>query len=382
MTGKRALRGAVPLLIVALSGCSRSDSVPLSISWVSTDRASFEPEKGESVTIRYRLSRQAEVTVRIVDPFGSLVRTLSRGKDASGDQSFHWDGRDDTGSLVSPEAYFYTISARATKWFGPTDEVSYDLRDQQNGFAVPLRAIEWRPDSERLSYMLPRPSRVRVVLGRRDTGWPLGILVDWEPRAAGRQTESLSNWEVDGMVEARGFAGISPVLQAFSLPDNVIIVKGKESPTVATYRVEGTRVPHRLARTDSEPPIHQHALHPRERCYSPHIELSFPEAETVERVVHLKEPTPLRIDISPDQPRRRLAPIPRPAVFVFVDEVLVERNLDGYVPYQWVLEPTRLGPGEHWVSVFLSWQDDHFAVRHVRVNVERHVAVLKTRMGG
>jgi hypothetical protein len=175
---------------------------------------------------------------------------------------------------------------------------------------------------------------------------------------------------MDGVSEARGLAGISPAFQAFSLPENVIIVEGSKPTTGATPNTEPSSVPHRLARADSEPLIHQHALHPRQRCYSPSIELSFPEAETVDGVVQLKGPTPLRIDIAADQPQRRLPPIPRPSVFLFVDEVLVERHLDAYVPYQWILDPNRLGPGEHGVSVLLDWQDDHFGVRHLRVKVE------------
>jgi hypothetical protein len=372
----RLLTAAALLLSGILLVCSRSDSVPLSISWVSTDRSSFEPEKGERVVIRYRLSVPTPVTVRIADPFGTLVRTISREKGTAGDQSVIWDGRDDTDNQVPPEAYFYTISASATVWFKSAEEVTYDLRDRKRGSSVPLRSVEWSPDSDRLSYVLSSPSRVRVVLGRKDTGWPLGILLDWEPRAAGRHMESLSDWDIDGIVGARGFAGISPAFQAFSLPDSVIIVKGSKPTTGATLNVKPTNVPHRLARGGSEPLIHQHALHPRERCYSPTIELSFLGAETVEGVVHLKEPTPLRIDISTDQPQRRLSPIPRPSVFLFVDEVLVERNLDAYVPYQWVLDPSRLGPGEHWVSVLLDWQEDHFGVRHVRVKAERNSVVI------
>lgn len=110
------------------------------------------------------------------------------------------------------------------------------------------------------------------------------------------------------------------------------------------------------------------------RCLVPrggrYIELSFPEAETEGGVWRLTERTPLRVGIASEQPPRRVAPIPRAFVFIFVDGILVERNLDGYVPYQWVLDPVELGPGEHVVTAFLGWREDHFGVRHVRVNVE------------
>jgi hypothetical protein len=380
MTEKR-LRGspwgllalAVLLPLCALVVCSRSEKASLSISWVSTDRSSFEPEKDENVVIRYRLSRPASVTVRITDPFGNLVRTILQENDAPGDQSVSWDGRDEGGNPVPPEAYAYTIAASSKGWFGSTTETTYDLGSRTGGQPVRVHSVEWSPDSGRISYVVPKPSRVRLVLGRKDTGWPLGIALDWEPRWAGKHTESLSDWDIDGIVEARGFDGLSPVFQAFSLPDNVVITQGSEPENPGgDSNTKAEKVPHRLARDGSESLSHQHARHPRERCFSPTFELSFPDGtEAVDGVFHLGEPTPIRVDISSEESRRRLPPIPRPAVFLYIDEVLVEKNLDGYVPYQWILEPKLLGPGEHWLSVFLSWQEDHFGVRHIRVKAKR-----------
>ncbi len=61
-------------------------------------------------------------------------------------------------------------------------------------------------------------------------------------------------------------------------------------------------------------------------------------------------------------------------VFVFVDGALVERNLDGYLPYQWELDPNNLDPGEHVITALLAWPDDHFGVTHLRVIVEDYPA--------
>jgi hypothetical protein len=57
-------------------------------------------------------------------------------------------------------------------------------------------------------------------------------------------------------------------------------------------------------------------------------------------------------------------------VFIFVNGEMVERYLVGYVPFQWRIDPRRLGPGEHVVTGLLAWRDDHFGIAHVRVRVD------------
>ncbi len=340
---------------------------PVSITWVSADRLELEGETGDEAVIRYRLSGPATVTVRFYDPFDEPIRTFSQVVEEPGDQILVWDGRDDGGRPVEPEVYVYTITATAD---GDSSSVVYDLRRRTGGEPVRPHSIEWNPTSGRLRYVLTKPSRVRVILSQRGTGWPVRTLIDWEPRAAGENEEMWDGWDADGVVDAKGMAELEPVFYAFSLPENVLIVKGEKRQGVGipSPDVSSKKLAHRLEPGESG--AHQHALHPRARCYNPGVELSFPEAETINGSFQLRERTPLRIDISPEQPQGRVAPIPRAGIFIFVDGALVERNLDGYIPYHWVLDPAELGPGEHVVSGLLAWRDDHFGMRHIKVNVE------------
>ena len=87
--------------------------------------------------------------------------------------------------------------------------------------------------------------------------------------------------------------------------------------------------------------------------------------------MRISEPTLLRFDVAPEQLPGHLAPLPRLSVFIFVDGIVVERELVGYVPYQWIVNPLRLGPGEHVISGLLAWRDDHFGIVHSKVWVER-----------
>ena len=163
-------------------------------------------------------------------------------------------------------------------------------------------------------------------------------------------------------------SNVEPIFYAFALPENVVLVQGEHERS----RQAPNATPHRLS-SSSEREVHHHARHPRARCYDPHIVARLPNdiEKTTEALPIISEPTPLTLDIAPEQPAGKATPIPRVSVFLYVDGILVERYLVGYVPYQWVLDPSRMVPGEHLLTALVSWRDDHFGIAHVKVHVER-----------
>ena len=328
----------------------------LALSWVSTDQASFWPEKGESVELRYQVSQPSVVTVRFLDPGDRVVRTLRQEVAAPGAQKVAWDGRDDGGQLVPPEAYVYVITARGSSG----GEVTYDLRGRTGGETVwPLETALDAP-SLATRYTLPQASRVRLIMSRQDTTWPIRNLLDWAPREAGRQEEAWDGWDAGRVLDARKTPQIVPILYAFSLAKNVVIVRGAGSDRSLRTGEAVTAPPWP---TDRKP--HLHALHPRGRCYDPKISLTLPEAGAP-----ISKPTPLRLGVEDEQVGGHDRPIPRVSVFIYVDGVLMERYLVGYSPFQWQLDPKRLGPGDHVVTGLMAWRDDHFGIAHVKVRVE------------
>ena len=72
----------------------------------------FNPE----TWIPYQLAASAEVTVRIYDTHGQLVRRLAVGHQAAGmyqsrSRAVYWDGRNQWGESVASGLYFYTLTA-------------------------------------------------------------------------------------------------------------------------------------------------------------------------------------------------------------------------------------------------------------------------------
>ena len=66
--------------------------------------------------IPYSLSKDAEVTIRIYNSAGQLVRTLNLGRQTADiymtkSKAAYWNGKDDLGQQVASGVYFYTLRA-------------------------------------------------------------------------------------------------------------------------------------------------------------------------------------------------------------------------------------------------------------------------------
>ncbi len=61
------------------------------------------------VTIDLSFARDGEMSLRIYDVSGRLIRVLATGRVAAGTRSLHWDGRDGAGSQLPSGTYFYEL---------------------------------------------------------------------------------------------------------------------------------------------------------------------------------------------------------------------------------------------------------------------------------
>ena len=68
-------------------------------------------EPGKTATGGFNLNQAADCAVAITDSDGHLVRQLSLGPIAAGDQTFEWDGKNDAGLMMSPGTYSFQIAA-------------------------------------------------------------------------------------------------------------------------------------------------------------------------------------------------------------------------------------------------------------------------------
>lgn len=63
-------------------------------------------------TIKYQLPKSTEVSLKIYNVLGQLVRTLVDEKQFAGYYSIRWDGKDDSGRAVASGIYLYTLRTK------------------------------------------------------------------------------------------------------------------------------------------------------------------------------------------------------------------------------------------------------------------------------
>ena len=68
-----------------------------------------------ATTLRFELAAAGPAKLRVYDPQGRLVRTLSEGRREPGRHDVTWDGRDDDGRAVAAGVYYYELVSDAGK---------------------------------------------------------------------------------------------------------------------------------------------------------------------------------------------------------------------------------------------------------------------------
>jgi len=71
----------------------------------------IDPTQGQKVQILYTMKRSGVVTAEVFALDGSAVKVLHRGRQASGDYSLYWDGKNESGAVVARGVYFVRVVA-------------------------------------------------------------------------------------------------------------------------------------------------------------------------------------------------------------------------------------------------------------------------------
>ena len=179
---------------VEKSQADQRKETPLVITNISLDKKTFNVDKEKSVNIGYAVSKDAFVTVKLYNSEDIIVRTLVDNYKASpGSHSITWDGKSDSGEIISEGDYIYTIDASCVNG----ERNLYDPADETARLLLKIRKLFLDIEKRELVYIMPRAGMVRIRTGIKN-GPLLKTVIDWEPREAGRQIEK---W--DGKVANR-----------------------------------------------------------------------------------------------------------------------------------------------------------------------------------
>jgi hypothetical protein len=336
------------------------------ISNITTSASSFNPQKGEEVSIYFTFSRKAKAEVNFYDPDFTLVRVLkSQGFFEAGQHTLVWDGKDLEGNVVPDEAYFFTVVAE--------DEMGntqiYDPTVFSGGEGGDITEASVDPDTKVITYKLPAMARVLIRLGVQD-GPLLKTLVDWKPRIAGEITEHWNGKDEDNVIDLVNHSRFKMLITYFTLPEHSIITYGNNDTPYRDYK--HSLKTQRLAKdrpTRQDVIMSPHYQLPRTVDYSPKLKLSFSNVKGYEQeeIPLLQGKTLVRVEI--DETDKSFFVNQQYEITLFLDTEFYTEQEVGYAPFNWVWDLASVGAGEHVFTVNMSGFKDQIGVLSKKVKV-------------
>jgi FlgD Ig-like domain len=342
-------------------------TAPATLHNVSLSSTTFNPDKGEAVTLRFSIPKPSAVTVKVFDTDHFLVRVIANGTQLkAGAHAMRWNGRDDAGLVVPNEAYFFTIEAKD----GTGSVAVYDPVTFSGGEFADITQGQVSRASGTISYQLSQPSRVLLRAGLRGSAL-FKTIVDWEPRPAGAVTEYWNGRDEDNLLDLLERRH-TLVLSYMTLPASSVITYGNTRQTWRQYRAARPNAPRKPERPmANERQISPHFLKSRLTDRTFRVRLSFPELERVapQPLPVVKGRAMVRVDVDPAD----LAVLgdQQFEVILFVDTVFHAEEERGYVPLNFPLEVTQLPPGEHVITANIVTLGDQIGVGSRRIRVAK-----------
>jgi len=332
------------LLVAALALATPASA--LEFANVSHAPMAFDPTKGETTKIRFRLSEPARVALQVFDGRDLLVRKVAPSESlGSGDHELVWNGRDERGRVVPPEAYVFTLTATARTG----QVVEYDLTDLVAAEALPQPVVKWDATEKELHYTLRAPARVNIRAGLANSGPLLRTLIDWASRDAGAHTERWDGKDESGLVDASHNPELQLVAQAWPLPRNAIVVL-PERPRVELISKLDWPESHRSRKRTA--PVKERALDQQaiERRGDVHLRLSLPEglARDADGVPVAHGEVAIQLDVDPAD-RARLIEQRFEAGFYLDGKHMFENEI-AFLPMTWVWHAGEVNQGVHYVT--------------------------------
>jgi flagellar hook capping protein FlgD len=352
------------LTLIAVAGRVSTAAEDLTITGVVSSSEHFDPARGESVSLRFTVSRPVSVEVLWVDAANQIVKSHELKSSDSDPLHIVWDGRDSRGRAVPSEAYRYVIRAKSVDGGAAT----YDLADTLDAGLLPVQDIAWIPEEQVIRYQVGKLSRVRLRVGFAEGGPLLATVVNWAVRSPGLQREPWNGFDASGFLDLAKDTRREITAVAYELPPNTVLV-GKAGSAVATT-IDDAFATLQPTRAGSKR-MYAFAAMPAQTLtdYAAVVRIDGKALDSKAPLVTVRGNVPVEVDV-PAKDRallvsRRMEPV------LFVDGEYVFENEVGFIPMTWMWDTSRYAPGEHLVSVNLRGYEGNFGIATVKVKVER-----------
>ena len=339
-----------------------SQTQALSISHVSHKPSYIEVNTRIKIAIRFALDEAATVVLRIYDDREFLIKEERIAGFNKSDNTIIWDGRDNNGKRVPPEAYHYTLEAS-----NGSDSVVYDPSDITGNDVVEVSNLKWDKKADSISYSVRKNTRVSLRIGIDDGGPLLATILDWQPRARGVHKEKWDGIDSSGTVDIKRLVSAEIFGQAYSLSGNTIIFGPYQSDS---EYVENIDTSHKRKRTyNSKKMFNYHGKDAASRSDFA-IDVALPKDIKLnkDKLPIFKGSVPIRINI-PKQELKRMQ-TNRFEPMLFVDGTYISELESGFFPLTWRMHAKDYKEGEHYITINIRGYDGQVGSASRRIVVK------------
>jgi len=334
--------------------------VTLSLDSVYLDQKSINLDNNDKLTIQYKPSKSCRGSIYICDSSGVLVKNLVMDRKLpSRLNSAIWDGKDSRGSIVPSGIYFFIIELKTQN-----EQFTYNPYRKTHGISHKLATGSFDEENRVINYTVPQASCIRIRVGLKDGGPLLHTILDWQPKAAGKYSLPWDGMDSSGFINLANHPKRNMVIFAYSLADNSIIV---ESSTKRVSNCAGKQ----LFSTDLSMDRSIHARRSIELSKEPSFDVSFTgELKTSEDGVTpiVSGVLPVKITIAPED--RLKLENSRYELMFYVDAIFTFEEESGFSPFTYLWDTTKLGNGDHLLTVNLWSYNDTCGVATRKVNIK------------
>lgn len=330
---------------------------------IALDRPTFDPSKGETVTLSFEINRQANVQVIIYDRLGREVRRFDMPTLEAGGHSVKWDGRRTDNERAQGNVFLYTIEASDNRG----RRFVYNPAKKSGGQLT--KPLEFSCDRKtgKMEYVLPKNCMLRLRAGLKN-GMLARTIFDWQPFTAGRHKYEWDGKDETGTMSLLNHPELDLNLTPYALPANIVIV----TDPVPFESTEKSGELQAGAKFDpwAKKGKYFHYGHDPRKCHEPRFAVSFPGPKKMneESVPIVSGVTPLRVKLDPRDEQHLIRT--RFEVMVYVDGIFLFEMEEGTSPFTFNWKTKGLKKGPHVVTVNVMGYDGHIGVVSRKVIVE------------
>lgn len=227
-----------------------------------------------------------------------------------------------------------------------------------------LKTISFDPATATVSYELTHPAKVRIRIGTKD-GPLFRTIVDWQEREVGLHKEEWNGMDVSGKIKLVGSHELVFTFNYFTEDDTFL--KNLSSEDIMP-RPEQLIIGRFLPSLDIN---RLHKKHDPRYCHDPELVVSLPRDVrlTNDGYAVIKDKIPFVIDIA--EKDKSWFSRERYSIHIFIDDIFLSGELEGYAPYNFIFDPGNLNKGKHLITINFSGFNDHIGIASILVFLEK-----------